>query len=414
MAGSAYREAVGYFEQALAALAQLPERRDTLEQSIDLRCDLRNALLPLDEHARILDSLGTAETLAEQLGDDQRRGHIAGQLCISLLAMDEYAHAIAAGQQALALALASGARDILASAQTVLAMVYLHGGDFREALDVAQRAVAELTGTRRYAHFGRLFLPGVSSRCYSAVCLAELGDITAGRGVGEDAVRLAEEVEQSYSIALALLYVGMLHLRQRDLQMAIPELERGLALCQSTNIRLHVPLLTASLGAAYALAGRGVEARPLLDQTLEHVATGGRFYHHALVLIELCDALLLVSRVEDAGLLASHLLDLSRTHTGRGYQAHAYRLLGEVARHREPPDVNQATAHYRQALTLAEELGMRPLQAHCHRSLGGLYAAIGQREQAYAELVTAVEMYRGMEMTFWLPQTETALAQMEG
>src|SRR5206468_4121956 len=49
MAGSAYREAVGYFEQALTALAQLPERRDTLAQAIDLRCDLRNALLPLNE-----------------------------------------------------------------------------------------------------------------------------------------------------------------------------------------------------------------------------------------------------------------------------------------------------------------------------------------------------------------------------
>ena len=48
-ARSAYREAVAYFEQALAALAQLPERRDTLEQAIDLRLDLRNALLPLDE-----------------------------------------------------------------------------------------------------------------------------------------------------------------------------------------------------------------------------------------------------------------------------------------------------------------------------------------------------------------------------
>jgi hypothetical protein len=90
------------------------------------------------------------------------------------------------------------------------------------------------------------------------------------------------------------------------------------------------------------------------------------------VLIELCDALLLVSRVEDAGLLASHLLDLSRTHTGRGYQAHAYRLLGEVARHREPADVGQATAYYLQSLVLAEALGMRPLQAHCHLGLGTL------------------------------------------
>ena len=58
---------------------------------------------------------------------------------------------------------------------------------------------------------------------------------------------------------------------------------------------------------------------------------------------------------------------------------------------REPPEVAQAEAHYRQALTLAEELGMRPLQAHCHRGLGTLYATTGQREQARAELSTAID-----------------------
>ena len=56
---------------------------------------------------------------------------------------------------------------------------------------------------------------------------------------------------------------------------------------------------------------------------------------------------------------------------------------------------------------------MRPLQAHCHRGLGMLYAATGQREQARAELSTAIEMYRAMEMTFWLPETEAALAQVD-
>jgi hypothetical protein len=53
---------------------------------------------------------------------------------------------------------------------------------------------------------------------------------------------------------------------------------------------------------------------------------------------------------------------------------------------------------------------MRPLQAHCHRGLGTLYAAISQREQARAELSTATEMYQAMEMTFWRPETEAALA----
>jgi tetratricopeptide (TPR) repeat protein len=79
-----------------------------------------------------------------------------------------------------------------------------------------------------------------------------------------------------------------------------------------------------------------------------------------------------------------------------------------------PPEVEQAAAHYRQALALAEELGMRPLLAHCHRGLGTLYLKTGQQEQARAELSTAITLYRAMDMTFWLPQAEAALAQVEG
>jgi hypothetical protein len=57
---------------------------------------------------------------------------------------------------------------------------------------------------------------------------------------------------------------------------------------------------------------------------------------------------------------------------------------------------------------------MRPLVAHCHLGLGTLYATIGQREQARTALLTAIDLYRAMEMTFWLPQVEATLAQVEG
>jgi tetratricopeptide (TPR) repeat protein len=70
-------------------------------------------------------------------------------------------------------------------------------------------------------------------------------------------------------------------------------------------------------------------------------------------------------------------------------------------------------SHYRQALALAEELGMRPLQAHCHRGLGTLYARQGQWQQAHAALAAAIELYRAMAMTFWLPEAEAALTQVE-
>ena len=78
-----------------------------------------------------------------------------------------------------------------------------------------------------------------------------------------------------------------------------------------------------------------------------------------------------------------------------------------------PPEWAHAAPHDRQALALAEELSIRPLQAHCHRGLGTLYAAIGQREQACTELPTAIELYQAMGMTFWLPETEAAVAQVE-
>jgi hypothetical protein len=57
---------------------------------------------------------------------------------------------------------------------------------------------------------------------------------------------------------------------------------------------------------------------------------------------------------------------------------------------------------------------MRPLQAHCHLGLDTLYAETGQREQAHAALSTAIDLYRAMDMTVWLLQTEAALTQVEG
>jgi Flp pilus assembly protein TadD len=57
---------------------------------------------------------------------------------------------------------------------------------------------------------------------------------------------------------------------------------------------------------------------------------------------------------------------------------------------------------------------MRPLQAHCRRGLGALYARRGQWEQARPELGAARDLYQAMDMTFWRPQVEAVLAQAEG
>src|SRR5262249_7837924 len=146
------------------------------------------------------------------------------------------------------------------------------------------------------------------------------------------------------------------------------------------------PTLAARVGYAYALAGRLPEALTLLEQAVGQHATMRGGTPQPTVVVWLGEAYLHASRLDEASTQAQIALASARAHQERGYEAYAMRLLGEVAAQREPPESAQAEAHYRQALALADELGMRPLQAHCHRGLGMLYATIGQQEQACAEL----------------------------
>ena len=128
----------------------------------------------------------------------------------------------------------------------------------------------------------------------------------------------------------------------------------------------------------------------------------------------LAEAHLLAGGREKAIAAAERALELSRQHKERGHEAWARRLLGEIAAHADPPDVGRADTRYRQALALTEELGMRPLVAHCHLGLGTLYRRVGRRERAQAELVAASQLYRAMAMTFWLARAEGVLAEVAG
>jgi tetratricopeptide (TPR) repeat protein len=171
--------------------------------------------------------------------------------------------------------------------------------------------------------------------------------------------------------------------------------------------------MAAALGATYTLAGRVAEAVPLLMQAMEQATTMERGCDEAFCRFSLGEAQLLAGRLEEAHAMAERALAHARAHQERGNEAYALRLLGAIAARREPLTSEQAEAYYRQALTLADDLGMRPLQAHCHRGLGTLYVGTRQWEQARVALSAAIDLYRAMDMTFWLPQTEAALAQVK-
>jgi tetratricopeptide (TPR) repeat protein len=233
-----------------------------------------------------------------------------------------------------------------------------------------------------------------------------------GRLLGDEGLRIAEAVGHPASRMYASFGIGLLAVRQGDLAKALPLLEQAVGLCQGTDLPFFFPRAAGSLGAAYILGGRIAEAVPLLTQAMEQTMATEIGGFQAFCSLPLSEAQLLAGRPEDAHALAERALTLARAHQERGNEAYALRLLGQIVAQLHPPEIELAGANYQQALALADELGMCPLVAHCHLDLGNLSLGMGQREQARAELSTAIDLYRSMEMTFWLPQAESALAEV--
>jgi class 3 adenylate cyclase/tetratricopeptide (TPR) repeat protein len=415
MTRPAYREAVGYFEQALSVLPHLPEQKDTLEQAIDLRLALRSALVVSGKSERIVTLLREAETIAVALDDHRRLGRVSRFMARHFTFIGAYDQAIVAAQRALTLASDSGDVVLHALTNQTLGNAYRAQGNYRRAIACFEQTMTFLDGTRHRERFGELIFPAVFTPAWLACCHAELGTFAEGSALAEEGRQIAEEVAHPNSLLHAYWGIGLLALRQGNLYRALPLLERAMGICQDADLPALFPLVAAALGAAYTLGGRLDDTVPYLTQALEQTtATEMLVMLHTLCSLPLGEAHMLTGRLEEAHTLTEQSLVFAREHEERGNEAYALHLIGDIAMHRNPPDIKQAETFYQQALTLANELGMRPLQAHCHRGLGKLYSQTGQVELARAELSTAINMYRDMEMTFWLPETEAALAAVEG
>jgi tetratricopeptide (TPR) repeat protein len=339
-------------------------------------------------------------------------GRVSLSMARYFLVARQYDRAMASSQRALALAAASGDTYTPIEVNNFLGLVCFLQGDYRQAMDANRRAMALLEGAQRYERFGEPVLPAVRCRTYLSLSLAEVGAFAEGIAVGEEGLHIAEAVQHPVSLVEAYRSVGLPYLRQGNPYQALPVLERARSLCEEADLPFYFSLVAGALGVAYGLCGRVDEAVRLLTQALEQTMTtmtGPR----AFLSLSLGEAQLWAGHLEEAQGLAERALALAHERQEHGHEAYALRLLGEIAARHEPPKVELGEHHYRQALALAEEPGMRPLQAHCHRGLGTLYAQRGRREQAYTELSTAVAMYQAMAMTFWLPQTERALTQVE-
>ena len=376
---SANREAATCFEQALDALRRLPEHPDAIAESLDLRFDLRNALLPLGEWGRMGALLDEAEALAEAVGDQRRLGRALNYKVIQFGLAGDFAAALQAGLRALAIGESQADVAIQVVANGYLGRVYVARGECREAVRHCEAALALIPEGLAQERFGQAAIQGSFVRSHA--CHGARGARAVRRGV-----RASPRGDAHRGGGGARLLASLPPLRPRHPQARSGRLRRrrGPAGARPRSL----PDERGSLAAPRLRlgAGRGVPRdrpprrggrpdggrRPWLRRADREVAGwAGRVG-------ALGGAYLLDGRLADATRIAQDGLAAARQRGERGVEGQLLRLLGDIAAHPDRFEVDTAEAHYRQALALAEELGLRPLVAHCHLGLGNALPAHGQ------------------------------------
>jgi len=249
-------------------------------------------------------------------------------------------------------------------------------------------------------------LPSVFSRAWLAFCLAERGEFGKGLLTGEEAVQIAETGDPGFSLVVGCAGLGNVCVIKGDFARAAAVLERGLPRDSSEPAAKAWPWAASALGAAYTYLGRVDEALPLLQEAIERAATMKLSANHSLRLTRLAEAHVKAGQAEAAFPVAAQAIDLAQEHRERGHEAYALRCLAAIELAREAPALDRAEEGYRKALGLAESLGMRPLQAHCHRGLSRVQERRGDPAAAATAAAAACELYRAMDMTFWLGEPD--------
>lgn len=397
---AAHREAAVLFEKALTACAALPSSADTVGDIIDARWELHHSLYPLGELARDRANLETAEHLAEGIGDEIRLSRVLSTLVYTLGSLGDLAGAVNAGERALVLAERRSDADALVRINMMLARSRYGSGDYGCAAAHARRALDLLEDDQGSTSHDEAYLPvaRVNARIWLELCLAECGWFDEAADLGQEAIDIARALKDPEELIFAGLGAGRMRLLQGHFNSAVEALEPALSMCRSADFPIYVSRIAAFLGAAYASLGRTDDALILLEEAVRHSAATQLMFGQSLVLSHFGRVCQLAGRREDALVHAHDAVDIARACGERGNEAWAEYLLGELV-----PDgadglagIDEARGYYATALTIARELGMRPLQAQCLYGLSRLDDRAGNGALARQHAAHATALCREM------------------
>jgi class 3 adenylate cyclase/tetratricopeptide (TPR) repeat protein len=406
-ARGALQEARTSFEEALGVLKSLPENPETMEEVLETRLELRTVLRQLGEAELMLEHLRQAERLAERLNDDSRRCRVFSFLTVVLSNLGQLDDAAAIGARSVEIARRSGDPRLSVMTGSTLAEPFYLRGEYERAVEIADGSLSALPSESAHEYFGMAVPPSVFARGWLVMSLAALGKFHEAAGHAAEMIELAAATNRVHTLGWAHLTASRLYMIKGDWAQARTLLEAWLDMPGTRDVTTLVPWAVTSLAWALAQLGEPAQALNRVREGEEHLnrqETKGIYIHRDWGYHAVARACLVLGRLDEARRLADRSLESAQRQPG--FSGYAQCLLADLASQADHFDAERAAAHYNQALAHGEARGMRPVVAHCHLGMGRLHRRSGDSQAAQRHLGTAKNLYRDMDMSFWLAKVD--------
>lgn len=396
---AALREAAAQFEHALLIAANLPETRENLERTIDLRFELRNALWALGRFEAILTHLGDSERFVERLNDPVRKGWVSVFESASHWQLGRSEKALQTAERALAVSRESDDLSLEVAAHFYLGCPLVTSANYLRAEEMFLSIGKRLKGYLSLERCGLPFVPAVISRSWLVWSMAERGDFETGLVHGTEALQIAEEVGHPFNIAHVYYDLGYFYEIRGEIDKGVDALKSAVDLVEAWSLTYLSPFIKGFYGHVLALSGRLDEGITQLEEANDLYASMGLGLFRSLVGMQLGEAYFLAGRADEALTTINRHLALARKRGEPGHEAYGLRILGDiVAAHPDVGASDTAEVNFRAAMALAHDLGMRPLLANCELRLGRLCERAGRKKEAKQHIDAAETMAKDLGM----------------
>ena len=382
----AYREALDYFERALAALERLPDGRERTVLAIDVHIDMGPVLMVVKGVAakEVEDAYLRARELCERINETRRLFPVLWGLWYVEHMRGNPDRARQMGERLLEVARENDDRDQLLEAHHSLWPILIERGEFARARTHIEQGYALYDPTK---HRGLTFLygdhdPGVCCRTIEAGRLWLTGFPDQALPAIEDAVRLARQGAHPHTMGRAICYAAVLHYWRGEIDAARARAAEVVALSDQHGIFTFFTVVAKLL--AYLVAG-GRPGLAELGAELARLQTGGVLTRRVLLALLVAEAYGGAGQ-PDRGLdVLAEALKAVEAGAERQYESEVHRLRGELLL-AVSPGAEDAEACFRRAVATAQAIGARSLELRAATSLARRLADRGASVEARAAL----------------------------